>query len=73
MTFEFTEQEAQVILDSLAAQPYRAVAGVIQKMFEQSKAQQQPVVAEPAPTAKTPSPLSGEADCVRERAEPAKE
>ena len=47
LKFEFSEQDAQIILNALAARPYGEVANVIQS-FQMQAAQQmnpQPVVA----------------------------
>ena len=42
MKFDLTEQEAQVVLDALTAQPYRVVAALIAKVMDQAKQQQLP-------------------------------
>lgn len=47
-TFEFTEQEANIVLNSLAEMPFKAVSGLINKLLEAAKAQQvEKVQAEP--------------------------
>ena len=47
LKFEFSEQDAQVILNALAARPYGEVANVIQSLQMQAAQQMnpQPVVA----------------------------
>ena len=42
LQFSFTEQEANVILQALAAQPYSQVAAVIAKLQQQATEQQTP-------------------------------
>lgn len=42
MKFEFTEQEANVILNALAAQPYAQVAALIAKLQSQAQEQLKP-------------------------------
>lgn len=39
MQFEFTIDEANVILSALGSQPYTSVASVIEKMMQQAKDQ----------------------------------
>lgn len=58
--FNLSIDEANKILAALGQQPYREVAGLIQKIQEQGTAQTQPV--QPAPTANTevPSVLESE-------------
>ena len=38
-TFELTDQEANIVLSSLAKQPYEAVAGLIVKIQQQAERQ----------------------------------
>jgi hypothetical protein len=50
--FEFTEAEAQIILNALAGRPYGEVAQLIQ-VFQSQAAQQ--LSAQPAPPAQPPA------------------
>lgn len=41
MTFTFTAQQAQVILNALAARPYTEVSGLIETLVTQARAQEE--------------------------------
>lgn len=47
MTFTVTNDEANLIVNALAAQPYQAVAGLIAKLQTQAAEQMKPKTAEP--------------------------
>jgi hypothetical protein len=41
MTFNFTQQQAQVLLNALAQRPYAEVSGLIETLVTQARAQEE--------------------------------